>query len=84
MSPKLGQKTPTSPSSKPYVFGLAGGSCSGKGMISSYLCKVFSTPAVVVNQKDFYKEQPKRGESSDLINFDTPEAIDFELMKKTL
>lgn len=58
------------------VVAVAGGSCSGKTVFSSMLCKKYS--AAILNMDDYYK-----GGSPDS-NFDVPKALDLTLLRKHL
>jgi len=66
--------------------GVAGGSGSGKTTVAKNLIKVFKAEdAVLVEQDAYYKELKDQSvEEMGNINFDHPDSIEFELIKKHL
>lgn len=66
--------------------GVAGGSGSGKTTVAHNLIKAFkSEDAVLVEQDAYYKELKELSiEERSKVNFDHPESIEFELIKKHL
>jgi uridine kinase len=66
--------------------GVAGGSGSGKTTVAHNLIKAFkSEDAVLVEQDAYYKELKELSiEERAKVNFDHPESIEFELIKKHL
>ena len=66
--------------------GVAGGSGSGKTTVAYNLIKAFkSEDAVLVEQDAYYKELKELSiDERAKINFDHPESIEFDLMKKHL
>ncbi len=68
----------------PYVLAIAGGSCSGKSTLAANL-RDYIGPAycLVVRQDDYYHDIRTRG-GSPMVNFDIPEALDFQLLEANL
>jgi uridine kinase len=66
--------------------GVAGGSGSGKTTVASNLIKAFKAEdAVLVEQDAYYKELKELPiEERAKVNFDHPESIEFDLIKKHL
>jgi uridine kinase len=66
--------------------GVAGGSGSGKTTVAHNLIKAFkSEDAVLVEQDAYYKELKELSiEERAKVNFDHPESIEFDLIKKHL
>lgn len=67
------------------IVGIAGGTGSGKTTLAGKLIETFSDRAILINQDDYYKDL--RGltkEEHAKRNFDHPESIDFDLLKKHL
>lgn len=71
---------------RPYVVAVAGGSCSGKTTFAGRLLNEFGPEeCLLILQDDFYKDQSAKFDfDGGSINFDHPDAIDFELMAKKL
>lgn len=73
-----------------YLIGITGQSCSGKTTLSRKLQTSLGLDScLLISMDDFYKELSeeqyallKNDEAH--INFDTPESIDFDLLKRTL
>lgn len=67
---------------KPFVVAVAGGSCSGKTTFAGRLLQEFGPDdCLLILQDDFYKDQSANFDyDGGAINFDHPEAIDFDLM----
>ncbi|MGL5054469.1 MAG: uridine kinase [Fusobacteriaceae bacterium] len=66
------------------IIGVAGGSGSGKTTVANNLVKVFSREdAILIEQDSYYRELSHLGiDERALNNFDHPDSIEFELMKK--
>lgn len=67
------------------IVGVAGGTGSGKTTLAKKLAQTFSERSVLINQDNYYKDlshlpEEERGNR----NFDHPDSIDFELLKKHL
>jgi len=73
---------------EPFVIGICGGSASGKTTVANKIISELGVPWVTLLSMDsFYKVlNEKQHELAALneYNFDNPEAIDFELLFKTL
>lgn len=73
-----------------FIIGVTGKSCSGKTTISHKLqSRLGNEQCLLISMDDFYKELTPEQQSlmrtdDSVVNFDSPEAIDFELLKKTL
>lgn len=73
-----------------FIIGVTGKSCSGKTTLSLKLqARLNLERCLLISMDDFYKEltpeQQRLMRTDDsIVNFDSPEAIDFELLKKTL
>lgn len=73
-----------------YIIGITGKSCSGKTTMSRKIqSRLGSDKCLLISMDDFYKEltpdQQRMMRTDDsTINFDTPESIDLDLLKKTL
>ncbi len=67
------------------VIGIAGGSGSGKTTVVKAITKQLSGRVVVIPQDSYYKDSSHLSpEDRQKINFDHPEAIDFELLSRHL
>lgn len=67
------------------IIGIAGGTGSGKTTMSDKLMETFSERAILINQDDYYKDLSHlTPEERKKQNFDHPDSIDFELLKKHL
>ena len=66
------------------IIGVAGGSGSGKTTVANNLVKVFSKEdAILIEQDSYYRELSHLAiDERALNNFDHPDSIEFELMKK--
>jgi uridine kinase len=65
------------------IIGIAGGTGSGKSTMSSKLLDTFSERAVMISQDDYYKDLSHLPlEERSKRNFDHPDSIDFDLLKK--
>ena len=66
------------------LIGVAGGSGSGKTTVANNLVKVFkSEVAVLLEQDAYYRELTNMTmEEKSKVNFDHPDSIEFELLKK--
>ena len=61
------------------ILGVAGGSCSGKTTLVAHLAERFGPErCAVLRQDDYYRSQP--GADPTRVNFDHPDAIDFDLL----
>src|SRR4051794_12390453 len=71
---------------KPYLFGIAGGSGSGKTYFSSALqARLGHDACEIVYQDNFYFDQSLRFDrDGGAVNFDHPESIDFDLLASCL
>lgn len=68
----------------PRILAIAGGSCSGKSTLAAYLRDyVGADNCRLVRQDDYYHDIRERG-GSPMVNFDVPEALDFELLRENL
>lgn len=73
-----------------YIIGVTGKSCSGKTTLSRKIqSQLGSDQCLLISMDDFYKEltpdqQLLMRTDDSLVNFDTPESIDFELLKNTI
>lgn len=68
------------------IIGVAGGSGSGKTTVANNLVKAFKAEdAVLVEQDAYYRELLNMSiEEKAKVNFDHPDSIEFELLKKHL
>lgn len=68
------------------IIGVAGGSGSGKTTVANNLIKAFKAEdAVLVEQDAYYKEHSHMTfEERSKVNYDHPNSIEFELLKKHL
>ncbi|MBS0604363.1 MAG: uridine kinase [Verrucomicrobia bacterium] len=67
------------------VIGIAGGTGSGKSTMSEKLLDTFAERAILINQDDYYKDLAHLPEEERAKqNFDHPDSIDFELLRKHL
>lgn len=73
-------------SSKPYVIGIAGVTCSGKTLLAEFLKEMFGEMRPVVVHADSYYRDLSSMEASERArrNFDLPEAIESELLGSQL
>ena len=68
----------------PRILAIAGGSCSGKSTLAAYLRDyIGAAHCRVVRQDDYYHDIRERG-GSPMVNFDIPEALDFDLLRENL
>ena len=68
----------------PRILAVAGGSCSGKSTLAAYLRDyVGADNCRLVRQDDYYHDIRERG-GSPMVNFDIPEALDFDLLRENL
>jgi len=68
----------------PTILAIAGGSGSGKTTLASRVRDAIGAENChIVRQDDYYHDIRKRG-GSPLVNFDVPEALDFELLEANL
>lgn len=61
------------------IVGVTGGSCAGKSTISQDLSEMIQDSAVLA-MDHYYHSRPIEGDRV-LVNFDEPDAIDFQLLK---
>src|SRR3990172_4012379 len=67
------------------IIGIAGASGSGKTFFAQKLCSSLSASAVILSQDFYYRDQNHLPiEQRAAMNFDHPDAIDFELMQEHL
>ena len=68
------------------IIGVAGGSGSGKTTVANNLVKAFKAEdAVLVEQDAYYRELLNMSiEEKAKVNFDHPDSIEFELLRKHL
>ena len=68
------------------LIGVAGGSGSGKTTVANNLVKAFKVEdAALVEQDAYYKELTNMTiEEKAKVNFDHPDSIEFDLLKKHL
>ncbi|OMJ95230.1 hypothetical protein SteCoe_1442 [Stentor coeruleus] len=64
---------------QPFIIGICGGSCSGKSLVTEKLKLSLDLSASVINEFDFYHSNLTVSD-----NFDTPEAINWELLESCL
>jgi len=65
---------------KPYLIAVVGGSGSGKTTFSHNLCKALGS-GVILSQDDYYKPLDTLSLSErSKVNFDSPDAVDMELL----
>ncbi len=71
---------------KPFILGVAGGSCSGKTTFAKRLVDELGIgKCLLVYQDDFYKDQSDKFDyDGGSINFDHPDSIDFTLLAEKL
>lgn len=68
-----------------FILGVAGGSGSGKTFFAEALAKKLKEKAFVLYQDNYYIDQSHRFDfDGGSVNFDHPEALDFDLMAKHL
>jgi len=68
----------------PPILAIAGGSCSGKSTLAAYIRDyVGADHCRLVRQDDYYRDIRERG-GSPMVNFDIPEALDFDLLLDNL
>lgn len=68
----------------PLILAIAGGSCSGKSTLAAYLRDYIGADNCrLVRQDDYYHDIRERG-GSPMVNFDVPEALDFDLLRDNL
>ena len=70
---------------KPYVIGIAGGSGSGKSTFASRLKETFPTQVSLVSCDNYYIPHDDLSlEERAKLNYDAPEALEFDLMVQHL
>lgn len=75
----------TTPSKAPYVIGVSGGSGSGKTYFAHALAKELGTSCELILQDSFYHDQSAQFDfDGGSVNFDHPDAIDFDLFAQLL
>ena len=70
---------------KPYIIGIAGGSGSGKSTFAARIKKAFPTQVSLVSCDNYYlphDDLPLKERAH--LNYDAPEALEFDLMVKHL
>ncbi len=75
-----------SPSIRPLIIGIAGASGSGKSYFAKYLHQQLTfTKNVILSQDYYYRDRSDLPfDLREQINYDHPEAIEFELLKEHL
>jgi len=64
------------------VLGVAGGTGSGKTTLAKSIQAVFSDSSVLISQDSYYKDLSHLPfENREKVNFDHPDALDFEMLK---
>jgi uridine kinase len=72
------------PSERPKILAIAGGSCSGKTTFAAHLRSyVGAENCHIIRQDNYYFDIRERGRATPL-NFDIPEALDFDLLLENL
>lgn len=67
---------------KPYLIGVAGPSGSGKSELASFIAKQLDSPSSVLSLDSYYLPMDHLPlEQRELVNFDRPEALDWELIR---
>lgn len=67
------------------VVGIAGGTGSGKTTLAHALHEHFSDCSVLISQDSYYRDLSHLSpEERDMVNFDHPNALDFELLEAHL
>ena len=70
---------------KPYIIGIAGGSGSGKSTFAARIKKAFPTQVSLVSCDNYYLPHDDLPlEERAHLNYDAPEALEFDLMVKHL
>lgn len=66
---------------KPYMIGFSGGSASGKTSIVKYLKERYPDDIAIIYLDDYYKDQSHLSfEKRTQMNYDHPDAFDFDLL----
>jgi uridine kinase len=69
----------------PELIAIAGGSGSGKSHLAHALCRNLPDTAVMISLDDFYRDlRHLTPENRETINFDEPEAIDWDAVESTI
>lgn len=72
-------------STKPLFIGVTGGTAGGKTTVCDIIAKEFETMCSIVTFDNFYKGLTKsEHEDADNYNFDSPNALDFDLCYEKL
>jgi len=73
-------------SAGPHMIGIAGPSCSGKSEIARYLIKELSemNPVILTLDSYYHDLSPLDPAEREKTNFDVPEALDHDLLRKQL
>jgi uridine kinase len=67
------------------LVGIAGGTASGKTTIAEKIHEVFPQTSLIISQDNYYKDLTHLSkEEQKKVNFDHPNSIDFDLLKKHL
>jgi uridine kinase len=70
---------------RPIIIGIVGGSGAGKTWLSHQIAAAFPTEATEVSLDDFYFDRSHLSpEQRHLVNYDEPEAIEWELLRELL
>jgi uridine kinase len=69
-----------------YLIGITGGTGCGKStIVDKIICEISDTDICVLSQDSYYKDKSDLTfEQRDELNYDIPEAIDFELFYEHL
>ena len=68
-----------------YIVGIAGGSGSGKTTFARRLCEMLGEDCALIGQDSYYIDQSaKFDQDGGNVNFDHPDAIDFNLLTEQL
>jgi uridine kinase len=77
-----GTSTPLSAPARPFIIGVAGGTCSGKTTVSERLAELTGDEHLALIKLDSYyvdgRDQPFEVRAT--MNYDHPDAFDFELL----
>lgn len=69
----------------PRIIVIAGGSASGKTTLANMLRAEYEGQAIVISTDNYYKDQSRLSmHERRLVNYDSPEAFDFELLREHL
>lgn len=67
------------------LVGIAGGTCSGKTTLAQKLMDVYGEDALLIPEDGYYRDLTRlTPEERDCVNFDHPDALDFDLLRTHL